>query len=127
MQKKFLKHVSPKAYLKEHIIRGDRGDGIPNFLSADDCFVTGVRQTPIAKKKVEVWLTQLPEEICTNAGMGDRWELNDKLVNLDRIPQLLVNDIENAYKKEPRGARKKLYDYFVMNKLSRLTDVIGDF
>ena len=72
-------------------------------------------------------LTQNPEEICTNGEMGERWELNDKLVNLDRIPQLLVNDIENAYKKEPRGARKKLYDYFVMNKLSRLTDVIGDF
>ena len=128
MQKKFLKHVSPKAYLKEHTIRGDRGDGIPNFLSADDCFVEGVRQTPISKKKVEVWLTQLPEDIVGhNADMADRWERNDKLVNLDRIPQLLVNDIQNAFKKEPRGARKKLYDYFVMNKLSRLTDVIGDF
>ena len=128
MQKKFLKHASPKAYLKEHTIRGDRGDGVPNFLSQDNCFVEGVRQTPISKKKVEVWLTQLPEDIVgNNSDMAERWERNDKLVNLDRIPQLLVNDIENAYKKEPRGARKKLYDYFVMNKLSRLTDVIGDF
>lgn len=127
MQKKFINHVSPKAYLKEHTIRGDRGDGIPNFLSPSDAFVEGIRQKPISKKSVEVWLTQLPEEICTNAEMGERWELNDRLVNLDRIPQLLVNDIETAFKKEPRGERKKLYNYMVMNKLSRLIDVIGDF
>jgi len=127
MQKKFLKHQSPIAYLKEHTIRGDRGDGIPNFLSQDDCLVEGVRQSSISKKNLEVWLSQKPEEICTTAEMGERWERNDQLVNLDRIPKLLVSDIENAFKKEPLGQRKKLYDYFVMNKLSRLVDVITDF
>ena len=127
MQKKFIRHSSPEAYLKEHTIRGDRGDGIPNFLSSDDCLVEGVRQSSISKKNLAVWLTQKPEEICTTAEMGERWKRNDKLVNLDKIPQLLVNDIQNAFAKEPLGSRKKLYDYFVMNKLSRLTDVITDF
>ena len=127
MQKKFIRHTSPEAYLKEHTIRGDRGDGIPNFLSSDDCLVEGVRQSSISKKNLAVWLTQKPEEICTTAEMGERWKRNDKLVNLDKIPQLLVNDIQKAFAKEPLGSRKKLYDYFVMNKLSRLTDVITDF
>ena len=127
MQKKFIRHTSPEAYLKEHTIRGDRGDGIPNFLSSDDCLVEGVRQSSISKKNLAVWLTQKPEEICTTAEMGERWKRNDELVNLDKIPQLLVNDIQKAFAKEPLGSRKKLYDYFVMNKLSRLTDVITDF
>tara|TARA_B100000959_G_C14971929_1_gene620053 strand:- start:265 stop:996 length:732 start_codon:yes stop_codon:yes gene_type:complete len=127
MQKKFVRHPSPKAYLKEHTIRGDRGDGIPNFLSADDCLVEGVRQTPVSKKKLEVWLTQKPEEICTTAEMADRWKRNEELVDLEKIPQLLINDIQKAFAKEPKGERKKLYNYFVMNRLSRLTDVITDF
>ncbi len=127
MQKKFVRHSNPIAYLKEHIIRGDRGDGVPNFLSADDCLVEGIRQTPVAKKKVDVWLTQKPDEICTTQEMAERWARNDELVNLEKIPQLLINDIENAFKKEPPGSRKKLYNYFIMNRLSKLTDVITDF
>ena len=127
MQKKFVRHPNPVAYLKEHIIRGDRGDGVPNFLSADDCLVEGIRQTPVAKKKVDVWLTQKPDEICETQEMAERWARNDELVNLEKIPQLLINDIENAFKKEPPGSRKKLYNYFIMNRLSKLTDVITDF
>ncbi|MDP7367700.1 MAG: hypothetical protein QGH83_10635, partial [Candidatus Pacebacteria bacterium] len=71
--------------------------------------------------------TQKPEEICTTAEMADNWKRNDELVNLEKIPQLLINDIQTAFAKEPTGTRKKLYDYFVMNRLSRLTDVITDF
>ena len=127
MQKKFVRHQSPIAYLKEHTIRGDRGDGIPNFLSADDCLVEGVRQTPVSKKKLEVWLSQTPDEICTTEEMMLRWQRNDKLVNLEKIPQYLIDNILSTYTKEPEGSRKKLYDYFIMNMLSRLTDVITDF
>lgn len=126
-QKKFVKHNNPIAYLKEHTIRGDRGDGIPNFLSADDCLVEGVRQTAISKKKLDVWLTQSTDEICTTQDMMEKYARNDELVNLDKIPRDLVNDIQNAFDKEPVGKRKNLYNYFVMNKLSRLTDVITDF
>ena len=35
-QKKLLNSIDPNEYLKEHIMKGDRGDGIPNFLSDDD-------------------------------------------------------------------------------------------
>jgi hypothetical protein len=127
MQKKFVRHPNPIAYLKEHTIRGDRGDGIPNFLSQDDCLVEGVRQTSVAKKKLDVWLTQKPDEICTTQEMTKRWARNDELVNFDKIPELLINDIKFAYKKVPPGSRKKLYNYFIMNRLSKLTDVITDF
>tara|TARA_B110001454_G_scaffold214060_1_gene233274 strand:+ start:15 stop:860 length:846 start_codon:yes stop_codon:yes gene_type:complete len=127
MQHKWVRHPDPIGYAKEHIIRGDHGDGIPNFLSSDDCLVEGVRQTPVAKKKVEVWLTQSPEEICTNAEMAERWKRNSQLTQFDEVPELLINDILNKFKREPKGARKKLYNYFVMNKLQNLMEVIGDF
>ena len=37
--KKFLNGVDPQEYLKEHILRGDKGDGIPNVLSGDNAIV----------------------------------------------------------------------------------------
>lgn len=128
MQRKWVRHPDPIGYAKEHIIRGDHGDGIPNFLSGDDFLVEGIRQNAISKKKLEVWLTQTPEEICEgNEEMMERYQRNSLLTQFDEVPELLKNDILNAFKKEPKGARKKLYNYFVMNKLQNLMDVIGDF
>ena len=45
--KKFLKTNEPEKFLREHIIKGDRDDGIPNILSSDDTFVTDKRQKPV--------------------------------------------------------------------------------
>jgi hypothetical protein len=73
-------------------------------------------------------LTQTPEQICEgNDEMMERWQRNELLTQFEKVPQLLQNDILNAFKKEPKGARKKLYNYFVMNRLQNLMDVIGDF
>jgi len=33
----------PSLFLKEHILTGDKSDGIPNILSSDDCMVEGIR------------------------------------------------------------------------------------
>jgi len=127
MQQKFVRHPDPIAYAKEHIIRGDRGDGIPNFLSGDDFLVEGIRQSPIAKKKLEVWLTQKPEDICETEEMRERWQRNERLTQFECMPKEIVSDVLNSFKKEPKGERKKLYNYMIMNKLNNLVDVIGDF
>ena len=34
--KKFVNGIDPHVYIKEHILKGDRSDGVPNFLSPDD-------------------------------------------------------------------------------------------
>ena len=62
--KKFINEPLPMAQLKQMVIRGDKGDGIPNILSADDCFVASVRQKPITEAKIIKWLNQKPEEFC---------------------------------------------------------------
>ena len=37
----------PEMFLKEHILKGDKSDGVPNILSNDDCLDLGIRQTPL--------------------------------------------------------------------------------
>lgn len=41
-----------KDYIITHILKGDVGDGVPNFWSYDSQLVDGVRQTPISKKLI---------------------------------------------------------------------------
>ena len=56
VQKKFIKPDStPQRIILEHIIKGDKGDGIPNVLTSDDAIVQGERQRPVSSKKLEEW------------------------------------------------------------------------
>ena len=50
---------TPSIYIKEHILKGDRSDGIPNVLSDDDVFVEGRRQRPLTKKKIASWVDEV--------------------------------------------------------------------
>jgi len=53
------KGETPSIYIKEHILKGDRSDGIPNVLSDDDVFVEGRRQRPLTKKKIASWVDEM--------------------------------------------------------------------
>ena len=126
IQKKMLSVPDPYKYLKEHIIRGDKGDGIPNILSADDCIVEGVRQKPISKKKLEVWMKAKPEDFCKN-GMAEKWERNRKLIDFDCIPTELATAIVNEFEKEKAPKQDQLLNYFISKRLKYLMEHIGDF
>jgi len=123
IQKKFLgEDIVPEQFLMEHIIKGDRSDGIPNILSADDVFVTGEKQKPITKKRLEEFSSgQMDAETKTN------FERNKKLVDLMQIPGLLENEIINSYRNYKFNDRSKLLTYFIENKLKSLMENIGDF
>ena len=126
IQKKMLTVSDPYKYLKQHIIRGDKGDGIPNILSADDCIVEGVRQKPISKKKVALWMNEKPEHFCKN-GMAEKWERNRKLIDFDCIPDELVTAIMTEYEKEKTPKQGQLLNYFISKRLKYLMEHIGDF
>ena len=51
--KKMVNGHNPDTYIKEHILKGDSSDGVPNVLSPDHTFVEGLRQRPLSKKKIE--------------------------------------------------------------------------
>jgi hypothetical protein len=124
--KKFITCKNPEAFLKEHIIRGDVGDGIPNFLSSDDSLVAGTRQKPISSKKLESWLLADPAEFCTES-MLRGFKRNQQLVDFDFIPKEIERAILDEYAAQADKGRGQLFNYFVTNKLKGLTEAINDF
>ena len=123
--KKYVNGYNPDTYIKEHILKGDTSDGVPNVLSLDNTFVDGIRQRPLGRKKIETWLDihidDLPEEVKRN------YQRNDKLINLDNIPEELGKEIMFEFKEAPCGDRSKLLNYFIQSRLKNLTSEIGEF
>ncbi|MFN4975340.1 MAG: hypothetical protein ACK5GV_08855 [Bacteroidota bacterium] len=128
LQKKYLTTDDPKKFLMEHIISGDSGDGVPNFLSQDSVFVTeGVRQKPIRKVKVDEWIKiGDPNKFCDEE-MLRNYKRNEALINLDMIPKPIEDAIVSTYEKKVTGDRKKMFNYFVSKKLKYLMDSISEF
>ena len=123
--KKYVNDDNPTTYIKEHILKGDTSDGVPNVLSPDNTFVDSIRQRPLGRKKIETWLDihidDLPEEVKRN------YQRNDKLINLDNIPEELGKEIMFEFKEAPCGDRSKLLNYFIQSRLKNLTNEIGEF
>ena len=125
-QKKMLVSKDPNGYLREHIMKGDRGDGIPNFLSDDDTFVTDKRSKKVLSNKLKAWIGLDPYEFC-NEKMLRGYKRNEQLVDLAHTPVDIKQKIVDQYKKYEYNQRDKLLNYFIKNKLRNLTEHIGDF
>ncbi len=123
--KKDVNGFDPTIYLKEHILKGDTSDGVPNVLSPDNSFVDGLRQRPLSRKKIQSWLlgggSNWNEEVKRN------FQRNSTLIDLSRTPEELKNQIRLEYNNAPHGDRSKLLNYFMQNKLKELTENIGEF
>jgi len=126
LQKKFVVG-DPVESLYDKTIRGDTGDGVPNILSSDDTLITeGKRQTPITKKKMELWRGKKPEEFC-NEAMLRNYHRNKTLVDLRETPESIRINIINQYDNQEAGDRSQLWNYFIDNRLKNLMDVIDEF
>jgi hypothetical protein len=128
VQKKFCKlKESPEAVLMEHIIMGDKGDGVPNILSCDDTFINGDRQRPIRKDKLAEWKTQKPEEFITSDEMWRNYQRNRELVDLSRIPEDIKESIIDSYEMQKGGDRSGLLNYFIANRMTQLIELVDEF
>ena len=124
--KKLIIDKDPAKYLKEHILRGDSSDGVPNFLSADNCIVDKIRQTPITKKKIELWIDQDPEDFCNEEQLRN-YHRNMKLIDLQFTPLDIVDQIGKQFDEIPKGKRSGLLNFFIERKLNNLIQDIGEF
>ncbi len=124
--KKIVYNANPAKYLKEHILRGDSSDGVPNFLSADNSIVDKIRQTPITKKKVELWVDQEPEDFCNEEQLRN-YHRNMKLIDLRYTPSNIVAQVGSQFRQVPKGKRSNLLNYFIERKLNNLIQDIGEF
>jgi 5'-3' exonuclease len=125
-RKKWVMHDDPDKYLDEHILKGDSGDGVPNVLSSDNCFVVGDRQKPLTQKKLDAFI---------NLGLDGKFDhpnyrnyiRNKQLIDLNFTPKEIHQKVMESYKAQEGKDRSKLMNYFITNKLRNLTESIGDF
>ena len=126
IQKQFVNGVDPTTYIKEHILKGDRSDGVPNFLSPDNTFVDELRQRPMSKRKIETWIDLEPSDYC-NEEMMRNYHRNRTLIDLSYIPDNIKEKCTQTFLDAPEGSRKHLLNYFIKKKLKSLMENIGDF
>lgn len=126
IQKKYVHADStPERALLEHIIRGDKGDGIPNILSADESVFENIRQRPVSSKKIAEWAN--PELRPTDIEFQTRWARNQQLVDFDYIPNSITDRILQTYTALPDKDRSQLFNYFISNKMKNMMELIEEF
>jgi len=122
-------YKDPIATLNEHIIRGDSGDGVPNVLSEDDCFIVdGKRQKPItAKRLAELQESLGSDNLFFNETIRKNWERNKTLIDLSKIPPDVEAEIINKWEQPHDSSRSKLINYFMEHRLKNLMECIDEF
>lgn len=125
--KKQIKDEFPKTSLRQLIIRGDTGDGVPNILSPDDVFVSGGRQKPIMEKKLISWINSPVQDFCTNDTMLRNYKRNEKLIDLKEIPADIRAKIGEAYDTATHPNRLDFMKYLAASGLRELTESVEDF
>lgn len=89
----------PLRALREKLLTGDSGDGIPNVLSDADTFVTeGKRQTTLRAPKKALFMDsdELPESVNT------RFKENEQLIDLSFTPDDITKEIVQQFEEYER-------------------------
>lgn len=125
IQKKFVTSADPLGELKQKIITGDKGDGIPNIMSPGDTFVRGIRQKVMTEGRLTKYLTEEYTNYDDVAKSG--YSRNQVLIDLRLIPGDIRNSIIDTYDSTKPAPRARLLTYFMDKKLKNLMEVIGEF
>jgi hypothetical protein len=125
VRKRWITHNDPEQYLKEQILKGDSGDGVPNVLSNDNCFVVGERQRPLTARKMEKILSTPPESM--EREVARNYIRNAMLIDLSNTPDNIKEGVMDSYNAQDNKDRSKLMNYFIANRLKNLTESIGEF
>lgn len=124
--KKFVKpETTPQKYVLEHIIKGDKGDGVPNVLTADDAIINGDRQKSVSSKKMQGWIEN-PDTMPTDVYFQRNFQRNKMLVDFAEIPAEIKEEIINTYLNTPSGDKSKLLNYFIANRMKMMMEHIEE-
>lgn len=126
VRKRKIQTNNPELFLKELILRGDAGDGVPNFLSPDNSLVVDTRQKSIMQKKLDIWLTQEITDFC-DENMLRGFKRNEQLIDLTFIPEDIKSGILCEYESQAGKSRAKMFNYFIEHKLKILMEAINEF
>lgn len=124
VRKKPIKSQDPVSFTRELIIKGDRGDGIPNILSPDDSIVNSIRQKPVRVERFEGLSNprkELTGELLKN------WIRNEQLIDLTFIPENIQNKVIDEFEQQKDKPRDKLMQYLIDKKLKVQLEHIDEF
>lgn len=125
MKKRMIKEDTPRKQLMELIMKGDQVDGIPNVLSNDNCFVEGIRQTPLRKNILDQLINDPKsqgDEIYRN------YCRNKKLIDLSETPQTVKEEIIYRYENQDKWDNKgKVFPYLVEKRCRQLLENVEEF
>jgi hypothetical protein len=125
VRKKDITTTDPIKFLQHLVLAGDRGDGVPNVLSPDNCIIEGQRQKPLRETKIDELLKAdydtLSEEIKRN------WKRNTMLIDLSCTPTTLQETILREFDAQADKSRDKMFNYFIQHKMKLLMESIGEF
>jgi hypothetical protein len=132
--KKLVSEKDVNKYAFEQILRGCGSDGVPNFLSEDDCiFDENKRQKPVSTKKVnELW------EIFQKSGHDGvrsvltedqvkNYNRNIVMIELNNRPELVTKDIADAIAAQPKNNNSKVYNYLIERRCRNLVSCVEEF
>jgi hypothetical protein len=125
VRKKFLKNADPALFLREHILKGDVGDGVPNVLSPDNCLVVGQRQKPMTQKRIDELLSKNPDDYNENTKRN--YYRNAQMIDLTRIPDYISDQVMTQFKEQYGKDRTRMYAYLARFKMGKLLESLGDF
>lgn len=124
--KAFVVEPNPEEFLQSLIIRGDGGDGVPNILSSDNCFVTRERQKMMTAKRYEHY--KVPENRAAEPIVEEKYNRNKAIVDLSMVPEEYKKKIIDFYEEpKPNISRSSLLNYFMEKRLKMLSQHIQDF
>ena len=122
IRNRWIEDLDPIKYLQEHIIRGDRSDGIPNILTCDDAIVTGKPQKKMSREKISSLASMDPSQF-TNFIRLRNWKRNSELIDFAKIPKAVTDRILTYYQSYRIKENINL-NYFIDNNI---TDLIEEF
>lgn len=122
VKNRWIEHDNPVQYLQEHIIKGDRSDGIPNILTCDDAIVTGKTQKKMSKEKITSLASMNPQDF-TNFIRLRNWKRNSQLIDLSKIPSSVVTSILDISSATIPNSKVRI-NYFINNNIQ---DILEEF
>jgi 5'-3' exonuclease len=128
MTKKFIEDKNPRTYITEHVFKGDSSDGVPNVLSPDNTFVDGIRQSPVTKKKIENWMSNIDDlRSVMDEETYRNYCRNKKLIDLSEIPDDIKQNIINIYEGTKAASKLKVLNYLIKKRCKLLIESVEEF
>ena len=127
VRKKQIKTIDPYKYLREHILKGDRGDGIPNIMSRDNCLMEGERQKSLPTKRIEYLSGFVDLSKVLPSDQYANFKRNEQLIDLHMIPEDITTAILHEYDTQTPKDLEVFRQYLRDHKLKTLEERISEF